>query len=68
MAKYTIQLDPQLEKTLEGLAQGESKAQVVRRALGLVKYLADAEAKGAEVRIHEPDGTQKQIVFESKVR
>lgn len=64
MAKYTIQLGPEMEETLERLApRGQTKAQVIRRALGLMKYLADEQAQGASIRVREKDGSEKEIVF-----
>ena len=66
-SKYTLQVSPKMEKVLEELAdaQGLSKAHVIRRALGLMKYLEDAREEGASVRIHGKDGTEREIVFET---
>lgn len=70
MAKYTLNLDPSMEKVLEDLAadQGVSKSLVIRRAVGLMKYLADERSEGGKVRVEESDGTVKELVLEGDLR
>ncbi len=67
--KYTIKLAPPMERLLDEMAteQGVTKAQVIRRALGLMKYLHQEREKGHVVRIRDEHGNEKEIVFESEV-
>lgn len=66
MTKYTLNLTPQMEEVLEQLAaqQGVPKSTVIRRAVGLMKYLAEERADGARVKVEEADGTVKELVLE----
>lgn len=66
MSKYTLNLTPQMDEVLQDLAdaQGVPKSTVIRRAVGLLKYLSEERATGARVRIEEEDGTVKEIVLE----
>ena len=70
MAKYTLNLDPTMERVLEELAdhQGVSKSVVIRRAVGLMKYLTDERDDGARVKVEESDGTVKELVLEGDLR
>jgi len=67
MSKYTIQLTPQMEAVLEELAesQGVPKSTVIRRAVNLMKFLAEERADGAKVKLEEADGTVKELVLEN---
>jgi predicted transcriptional regulator len=70
MAKYTLNLDPVMERVLEELAQhqGVTKSTVIRRAVGLMKYIADERRDGARLKLEESDGTVKELVLEGDLR
>lgn len=66
MTKYTIKLTPQMEAVLEELAQaqGVPKSTVIRRAVGLLKFLAEEKADGTKFKLEEADGSIKELVLE----
>lgn len=68
MSKYTINLSPELEGVLNELAtrQGVTKSAVIRRAVGLMKYLADERADGGRVVIETPERA-KEVVMEADI-
>lgn len=70
MSKYTMNLDPSMERVLEELAeaQGVTKSTVIRRAVGLMKYIADEKRDGARLKVEESDGTVKELVLEGDMR
>ncbi|UID79493.1 ribbon-helix-helix protein, CopG family [Stenotrophomonas indicatrix] len=62
----TFKFDEKLTATLEELKDGTnaaSKAEVVRRAIALMKVVQDAQKRGAEVVIRDEDGKDKVIVL-----
>lgn len=70
MAKYTLNLDPTMERILEELAehQGVSKSVVIRRAVGLMKYLTNERNDGGRVKVETADGQVKELVLEGDLR
>lgn len=69
MSKYTINLSPEMEGLLTELAnkQGVTKSTVIRRAVGLMKYLADEREDGGKVLIETEGERVKEIVFEDEL-
>lgn len=62
----TFKFDEKLTATLEELKDGTnatSKAEVVRRAIALMKVVQDAQKRGAEVVIRDDHGKDKVIVL-----
>jgi len=70
MAKYTLNLDPNMERVLEELAaqQGVTKSTVIRRAVGLMKYITDERKDGAKLKVEEQNGDVKELVLEGDLR
>lgn len=68
MAKMTVDLGDKLDSTVSRLAASQNvpKSQVVRRALALLSYLEDEQAKGAKVLVRDGD-QEKEVVFHSAV-
>ncbi|KRG65641.1 hypothetical protein ABB26_03620 [Stenotrophomonas humi] len=62
----TFKFDEKLTSTLEELKDGTnatSKAEVVRRAIALMKVVQDAQKRGAEVVIRDDSGKDKVIIL-----
>ncbi len=55
---------------LEELAeqQGVTKSTVIRRAVGLMKYIADERKGGGRLKVEESNGTVKELVLEGDQR
>lgn len=68
MAKMTVDLGDKLDSTVSRLAASQNvpSSQVVRRALALLSYLEDEQAKGAKVLVRDGD-QEKEVVFHSAV-
>jgi hypothetical protein len=64
MAKYTLELGPRGEQTLAEIAkqQETSKADAIRRAIGVMGALTEEVQKGNKIVIQRPDGTTKEII------
>ncbi|MGH3921493.1 MAG: hypothetical protein ACRDTT_01230 [Pseudonocardiaceae bacterium] len=58
MVKLTVQLSTRTDQFLTELAERRetTKAQVVRRAIALLRYLEDEVARGARVVVKRPEG------------
>lgn len=66
MAKYTIEFDPEFDKTLSDLkdsTDATTKADVIRRAVASYKFLKKEAEKGAEVAVNYSDGQKKSIIL-----
>ncbi len=66
MPRYTIDMDEKFEKTLRDLAQGGSKADVIRRAVSSYQYLKSEvpdENSPNRVSISDRDGVVRQVVI-----
>jgi len=62
----TFKFDEKLTATLDELKDGtnaSSKAEVVRRAIALMKVVQDAQRRGAEVVIRDESGKDKVIIL-----
>lgn len=62
----TFKFDEKLTATLDDLKEGtnaSSKAEVVRRAIALMKVVQDAQRRGAEVVIRDESGKDKVIIL-----
>jgi hypothetical protein len=66
MPRYTIDTDAQFDKTLADLANGGSKADVIRRAVQTYSYLKSQvpnQNSGQRVSITDADGKVKKDVI-----
>ena len=66
MPRYTIDIDDQFDKTLNGLANGGSKADVIRRAVQTYSYLKSQvpdQNSDRRVSITDADGNVKKDVI-----
>ncbi len=64
MAKYTIELAPKGEKTLAKVARTleVSKADAIRRSLGVMDILTEAVEQGGKVIIEDANGNRREII------
>jgi Ribbon-helix-helix protein, copG family len=64
MPKFTVQLSGQMDDLLAELAreQGIPKTQVIRRSLGLLKFLNDEQKAGNKIAVTKDDQVVKEIV------
>ncbi len=55
--RLTVQIGPQLEEILEKMAreEGVTKAQIIRRAIAVLKFLDDERSLGHKVTISNKD-------------
>lgn len=66
MQRFTIDIDEKFSKTLEDLAQGGTKADVVRRAVATYKYLKDETSKdGNAISISNNGVITKDLILPS---
>ncbi len=66
MPRFTIDMDDQFNKTLSDLAEGSSKADVIRRAVASYKYLKSEVNNNLGKRISITDAAgniQKDVVL-----
>jgi hypothetical protein len=66
MTRFTIDIDDQFNKTLESLANGGSKADVVRRAVQTYSYLKSEVPNSAaerRVSITDASGNIEKVVI-----
>lgn len=63
--KTTISLPPDTADVLRALAaeRNTTLAEVVRRALSLDKYLADAQKTGSKIMVEDPEKLIKELVI-----
>ena len=63
MPRYNVEFSDEVNQALERLAdeQGGSKADVIRRAIALERYLAGVKEKGGRLLI-EQDGQMSEVV------
>ena len=62
----TFGFDKKTMKTLDELKTelgASSKVEVLRKAIALLKLAQEAQSRGGEIILGEPDGTKKQIVL-----
>ena len=56
--------DKRLTKTVDSLrGRGESRADVIRRAIALMKVVTEADNRGDMVVLRAKDGTEQKIVL-----
>ena len=70
MSKLTLQLSPEMDDVLDELseARGLPKAQVVRQAMLIMKYLDEQMAEGKDVILRDKEtAVDSQLVFESRL-
>ncbi len=65
MARTTFRIDAEMDHVLASLADkpGMAKAQALRRAVALLQYLQDEEAKGGQVIIRNANGEETEVVL-----
>lgn len=67
MPRFTIDIDDQFNKTLENLATGSSKADVIRRAVQTYSYLKNevpSQETSKRVSITDTNGTiEKDVIL-----
>ncbi len=66
MPRFTIDVDDQFNKTLEDLAKGGSKADVIRKAVATYEYLKNEvpnQTSANRVSITDSDGTVRKDVI-----
>jgi predicted transcriptional regulator len=66
VAKYTVELNDQLNQVLDQLAKDQKtpKTQLIRRAISVLKYLDDERQKGNRIVITSPEGkVDREIVL-----
>jgi hypothetical protein len=63
MPRYNVEFNQEVNEALERLAaeQGGSKADVIRRAISLERYLARVKEEGGRLLV-ERDGEIKEVV------
>lgn len=63
MPKMTVELSPKLDRVVSQLAadQHVAKAQVIRRAVALLEYFEDAQAKGSRIIVRDEDGDREIV-------
>jgi predicted transcriptional regulator len=63
MPRYNVEFSNEVNQALERLAeeQGGSKADVIRRAIALERWLAQVKEKGGRVLV-EQDGQMSEVV------
>ena len=64
MPRYNVEFTEEVNQALERLAeqQGGSKADVIRRAIALERYLSKIQGEGARLLVEHPDGQLKEVV------
>jgi predicted transcriptional regulator len=71
MSKLTVQFTDKMDEVLEELARARDvpKAQVLRRAVLLMRYLDEAAAAGTDLVLRDrATGQERQLVLESSMR
>jgi predicted transcriptional regulator len=71
MSKLTVQFTDEMDEVLEELARARDvpKAQVLRRAVLLMRYLDEAAAAGTDLVLRDrATGQERQLVLESSMR
>lgn len=62
--RYTVEMDEKFEQTLNELAQGGSKADVIRNVVSTYKYLKSKVLPGqSNVSITDNEGVVQQVVI-----
>jgi hypothetical protein len=64
MAKFTLEFNQQATDIVNQLAEkkGTSKSDVIRRALNLLSYVEDQQAKDAKIIVVDRNGDTREIV------
>jgi predicted transcriptional regulator len=64
VAKFTLEFNQQATNLVNQLAEkkGTSKSEVIRRALNLLSYVEDQQAKNSKILVMDPDGDIREIV------
>lgn len=64
-SKFTVTFNDATDAALDDMAdrQGVSKAHVLRRAVGLLKYLDEEREQGNSIRLRDADGNERELVF-----
>lgn len=67
MAKTTFRIDDEMDHVLASLAdkRGIAKAQALKKAVALLQYLQDEEAKGGRLIIRNANGDETEVVLTS---
>jgi predicted transcriptional regulator len=62
--KFTVEFNPEAAAVIDKLAlrKGASKAEVVRRALNLLSYVEDEQAKNSKILVVDKNGDTREIV------
>ncbi len=62
--KFTVEFNPEAAAVIDRLAlkKGASKADIVRRALNLLSYVEDQQAKNSKILVQDADGETREIV------
>jgi len=65
MARFNVEFSEETAGLLDRLAKERkaSKAEVIRKALTLERWVAETLASGSRLVVHEPDGTQREVVL-----
>lgn len=66
MAKYTVELNAELNRVLDELSKNQDapKTQLIRKAISVLKYLDDERRKGNRIVITNQDGQpDREIVL-----
>jgi hypothetical protein len=66
MQRFTVDIDEQFNKTLTDLANGGSKADVIRRAVATYSYLKSEVSPGSDKRVSITDSqgkVQKDLIL-----
>lgn len=63
MPRYTVDFSPEVDQRLEELrAPGQTKAQVIRRALSLLSFVVDEAKNGGALVVENPRRHSKHEV------
>ena len=65
VVRLSINLTPQVADELKGYAarKGISVTEAVRRAIGVLSFVDEAQDRGASVNVAEKDGSLKEVLF-----
>jgi hypothetical protein len=64
MARFNVDFSEETAELLERLAKERkaSKADVIRKALTLERWVTETLASGSKLVVQDPDGTQREVV------
>jgi hypothetical protein len=64
MARYNIEFSGETNAALDSLAKhAASKADAIRKAISVAKWVDDTQRSGAKILVKNPDGSFQEVIW-----